>query len=105
MKLLVTRHPAVRAFAAKTVKPDQIITSLTPRHLEVLPDRSAVFGNLPIPVVNQVCRPRYGGGNLRYFHLIIPGLSQGMPEDLEAAGAFWQRFLVEEGGKWLTISG
>lgn len=100
MRVLVTRHQAVEDFAALTIKPDRILRTIGQREVDILPDGSAIFGNLPLPVVSTITAPRPKAGRLHYYHLIIPHRSQGSAISLDhlfSVGAYWQEFHVSPG--------
>lgn len=70
LTILVTRHSPVEQFVRHHRRIDRVYPSFFREHLHYLPPESTVIGNLPVPVVSQICKAGH-----HYEHVIIPGAS------------------------------
>ncbi len=86
--ILVTKHEAVHNYVSSIRQIDRSVPAFYREYLSWLPRGSTVIGNLPVPVVAQICAAGH-----HYEHVIIPNASK--PEARTEAALHANASLVE----------
>ena len=93
LTILITKHEPVHNFVTAIRQIDLSLPSFYREHLSWLPRGSTVIGNLPVPVVAQICAAGH-----HYEHVIIPNASnpEARTEAALRSNASLLEFHVEE---------